>query len=134
MNLELHFKIAGTLLLMLAVAHLFFSRRFDWKRDLSQLTLLNRQMFYVHCFFIMLILAMFGALSLFYSHLLLEHGKLNHLVVGGFMIFWVIRLFIQLFIYDSRLWQGRPFNTAMHGLFTALWVYLTAVYDCAFFE
>lgn len=134
MNLELHLKLCGTLLLMLATAHLFFPHHFGWKRDLAQLTLLNRQIFYVHCFFIVLILAMFGGLSLFYSHLLLEHGELNRIVLGGFAAFWAIRLFIQLFIYDRRLWQGNPFNTAMHCLFTGLWAYLTAVYGCAFFQ
>jgi membrane protein YdbS with pleckstrin-like domain len=134
MILELHFKIAGTLLLFLAAAHLLFPLRFDWKRDLAQLTLLNRQMFYVHCFFIVLILAMFGGLTLFYSHLLLQPGELNRLVLAGFLIFWLVRLFVQLFVYDSRLWRGHRFNTWMHGLFTAFWAYLIVVYGCAFFS
>lgn len=134
MNLELHLKLCGAFLLTLALAHLFFPRHFDWKRDLAQLTLFNRQVFYVHCFFIVLILAMFGGLTFFYSRLLLEHGEMNHLVLGGFLTFWAVRLFIQIFVYDSRLWRGHRFNTAMHCLFTAFWTYLAAVYGWAFFR
>lgn len=43
-------------------------------------------------------------------------------------LFWAIRLFIQLFVYASKLWKGKTFETAMHVLFTLLWIYLVVVF------
>jgi len=67
MTLSLHLKIVGASLLLLAVAHAFFPRRFGWAEELSRLSPLNRQMFQVHCFFIGLVLFMFGLLSLCFT-------------------------------------------------------------------
>lgn len=134
MNLTLHLKLAGALLLLLAFAHLFFPRYFRWKEDLAKLTLLNRQMFYVHCFFIVLVLVLFGLLSLFYTAALLSPGPLPKAVLTGFVVFWSVRLFIQFFVYDSKLWKGDSFNTRIHILFSALWAYYVAVYACALWQ
>lgn len=131
MNLALHLRLAGALLLLLAFAHLFFPRRFGWKEDLANLSLLNRQMFYVHCFFIVLVLVLFGLLSLFYTAALLSTGPLPKAVLTGLVLFWSARLLIQFFVYDSRLWKGQPFNTGIHILFSALWAYYVAVYASA---
>jgi len=38
MSLELHLRIAGTLLILLAAAHLFFPKELGWKEDLAKLT------------------------------------------------------------------------------------------------
>jgi hypothetical protein len=54
------------------------------------------------------------------------------LVLAGFATFWGLRLVIQWFFYDSRLWRGHAFNTVVHFIFTAMWIYLTAVYAVAF--
>jgi hypothetical protein len=34
-------------------------------------------------------------------------------------------------VYDRRLWRGQPGRTVMHGVFTLLWSYLTAVHAFA---
>ncbi len=134
MNLALHLKLAGALLLLLASAHLFFPRYFGWKEDLAKLSLLNRQMFYVHCFFIVLVLVLFGMLSLFCAAALLSPGPLPKAVLTGFVLFWSARLFIQFFVYDSRLWKGQTFNTGIHIFFSVLWAYYVAVYASALWQ
>ena len=53
--MEIHVKVAGFILIMLALVHVIFPRYFDWKNDLSTLSLINRQMMYVHTFFIALL-------------------------------------------------------------------------------
>jgi hypothetical protein len=131
MNLALHLKIVGTLLLLLAFAHLFFPKRFGWKTDLAKLTLLNRQVFLVHAFFISLVLVLFGLLSLAYTGTILQPSPLARIVLAGLVMFWVARLFIQFFVYDARLWQGNHFNTTMHVFFSLMWTYYVAVYATA---
>lgn len=131
MNPEWHLRIAGALQLALALAHLFFPRRFDWQRELARLSLLNRQMFHVHTIFVCVVLAMFGALSLLAPEALLEPTALSRLVLVGIAAFWALRLYCQWFVYDPVLWRGHRFETIVHIACTLLWLYLTAVYVAA---
>ena len=128
MSFEFHLRLAGALQIGLAMLHLFFPTRFRWKEELSRLSLLNRQMFLVHTFFVCVILLMIGALSLFAPQTILQPTPLSRLVLGGFATFWVLRLIFQWFIYDSRLWRGDLFKTVVHGLLTVIWTYLASVY------
>lgn len=128
MSFEFHLQVAGALQIGLAMLHLFFPRRFQWKEELARLSLLNRQMFLVHTFFVCVILLMIGSLSLFAPQTVLQPTPLSRLVLGGFAIFWALRLIFQWFIYDSRLWRGDLFKTLVHGLLTVVWTYLASVY------
>ncbi len=134
MNPELHLRVAGVLQILLALLHLDFPRRFAWRVELGQLSLLNRQMFHVHTLFVCLVLALFGALSLFAPAALLEPTRLARLVLAGIAVFWLVRLYCQWFVYDSQLWRGKPFEMAMHCLFSLLWGYLVAVYGGAWYS
>ncbi len=128
MDPSFHLKIAGSLMLSLSALHLVFPKRFRWKEDLAQLQDLNRQIFYVHCFFICLVLCLMGGLCLFFTDQFLSGGDLRRLVAGGFSLFWSMRLFIQLFVYDKKLWQGKALETSVHVIFIGLWSYFTAVF------
>src|SRR5260370_42230447 len=110
MSLRLQLKIVGASLLLLALAHALFPRRFEWEEELSRVSLLNRQIFQVHCFFIALVLFMFGSLALFFTGALLDRTVLARIILGGIALFWLVRLIVQLFVYDSRLWRGNRFH------------------------
>jgi hypothetical protein len=127
-SLEIHLRIAGALLLLLAAAHVFFPKELGWKEDLAKLTLLNRQIFLVHAGFIMLILVLFGVLALGFAKELVAPSRLAAAVLGGLTLFWGLRLITQQFIYDRSLWRGNRRNTALHILASLLWLYLTAVF------
>src|SRR5258708_25799945 len=88
MNIYLHVKVVGALLLVLGLAHSMFGRYFKWQKELAQLSLLTRQIFLVHCFFIALLVAMIGACSLFYTNELLGSVALSRVVLSGFVVFW----------------------------------------------
>lgn len=119
---------AGAILLALCFLHLAFPRRFDWRRDLSQLTLLNRQMFYVHTFFVCLTVGMMGLLCLLWPHELARPSPLGKLVAAGLTLFWQVRLVVQIWVYDSSLWRGKRFETTVHGVFLGLWSYLSLLF------
>lgn len=128
MSLELHLRIAGTLLILLAAAHAFFPKELGWKEDLAKLTLLNRQIFLVHVGFIVLILLLFGTLTLAFTPDLIAPSRLAAAVLGGLALFWGLRLITQQFIYDRSLWLGNRRNTVLHILASLLWLYLTMVF------
>ena len=59
---------------------------------------------------------------------------LGALVLAGLTVFWGIRLLMQWFVYDSKLWRGQRFETWMHVIFSGVWLYFTAVYAVAFWR
>lgn len=134
MNIELHFRIAGALQIAIAALHLTFPKRLGWKEELPRLSLLNRQIFVVHAIFICIVLVLMGGLSLFAPGALLEPSRLARLVLAGFTAFWALRLAFQWFVYDQKLWRGSRSNTLLQFGATALWLYFTAVYGCAWLK
>ena len=130
--LELNLRAAGASQLLLALLHLSFSRRFNWAGELARLSLLNRQIFYVHTFFVALVVAGMGVLSLVGTAALLATGPLVGWVAGGCALFWLCRLYCQFFYYDADLWRGNRFNTTVHVLFAALWSWYSLTYAWLF--
>jgi hypothetical protein len=125
--MEIHLKVIGVLLMLLSAIHLAFPKYFSWKQELSSLSLVNRQMMYVHTFFIALVILLIGILSFTLSEDLVTTalGKQISLGIG---LFWGIRLYFQFFGYSSKLWRGKVFETVIHILFSILWIYLTCVF------
>lgn len=130
--IELHFSICGWLLVALASLHIIFPKYFNWRTELAGLSLINRQVMYVHTFFIAFVVLMMGLLCLTSARELLT-TVLGRRVALGLAVFWAIRLFVQLFGYSSELWKGKRFETVVHIIFTALWVYLSVVFFRAYF-
>lgn len=125
--MEVHLKVIGTLLMVLAIFHIFFPKYFNWKEELKSLSLINRQMMKVHTFFIALVVFLIGLLCVTSAAELVE-TKLGNTVSLGLGVFWIIRLFFQLFVYSSNLWKGKKFETAIHIMFTIFWIYLSGVF------
>ncbi len=115
------------MLVVLALVHVIFPRYFDWKVQLSGLSLINRQLMYVHTFFIGLVVLLMGVLC-FTSATEIIETPLGRKIALGLAIFWMARLITQFFGYSSELWKGKPFETTVHVLFTFLWVYLSGVF------
>lgn len=131
MNLSLHLRIVGILLLLLGVSHFFFNRYFGWKQELAAVSLFTRKVFFVHTFFIGLGVVLCGAGSFLYADALLSPSVLSRAMLAGLTAFWFCRLLAQFFAYDSALWRGNRFRTFMHSAFSMLWCYVTATYGIA---
>lgn len=104
--MELHLKITGALLVLLAMLHLIFPRYFKWKVELSSISHINRQMMYVHAFFIAFGVFMMGVLCLTSSNELITttFGKRIALGLG---IFWLTRLLIQFLVTHRFFGKGK---------------------------
>jgi hypothetical protein len=124
---EFLYRLTGGGLIVLAAVHLTFPRRFRWAEELASLSLLTRQIFYVHTFFVALTVGLMGVLCLFRAGEMLQ-TPLGRTVSGGFSLFWGTRLVIQWFGYSPALWRGKRFETAVHYSFTALWLWLTLLF------
>ncbi|TVR43538.1 MAG: hypothetical protein EA402_09555 [Planctomycetota bacterium] len=127
------FEIAGWSLIVLALVHAGFPRRFRWRQQLAGCDLLTRQMFYVHTFFIALMVALMGLLCILAAEDLMG-TRLGRLCCLGMAIFWGARLFIQFIGYSPQLWRGKVFETAMHICFAVYWALLTLFFVAASFH
>ena len=117
----------GIVCIALALMHVVFPRYFNWKEELSRISLINRQLMEVHTLFVALVVGLIGVLCLTSAHDLLETRLGNRLAFGLF-VFWSVRLLVQFFGYSSVLWRGKRFETAVHVLFVLLWTYFSVVF------
>lgn len=125
--MELHLKIIGIILIVLALIHISFPKYFKWKQELSSLSIMNRQMMYVHSFFIAFSILLIGILCLTSSNEL-THSILGKKISLGLGLFWIVRFFIQFFGYSAKIWKGKKFETIIHILFAILWAYLSIIF------
>ena len=125
--MEIHLKIVGVLLILLAGVHTTFPKKFSWKTELQSLSMMNKQLIMVHTFFIAATTLLMGILCLYTSDDLVN-TTLGHQISFGLFVFWGIRLIFQFFVYSSKLWKGKSFETAVHIVFSFVWLYFTLVF------
>ena len=125
--MEQQLKIIGFCLVGLGLIHAIFPRQFKWKQELNSLSIINKEMMYIHTFFIAFMLLLIGLLCMTSSNELIS-THLGKRVSLGLGIFWVVRFFIQFFGYSSKTWRGKRFETIVHILFAIFWFYISVVF------
>jgi hypothetical protein len=130
--LPLCLRITGAGLILLAVLHVPIGRHLQWREDIPRLSPVNHDIFHVHNLFVCLVLVAMGVPCLVEPALLVEKSRAAAWGAWMLTIFWAVRLYCQWFVYRRELWRGKPFETAIHWLFTGLWTFLTALFGfCA---
>ena len=129
--LLVHLRIVGVVMAWLVVVNLYVPRRFHWREEMARLSLLNRQIFEAHAVFLVLTLALISALLLTCGDALLEPTRLSRAMLIGLTIFWTLRVLMQWGFYSPQIWRGHRFNTVMHYVFSAIWVYVSTVFAAA---
>lgn len=129
--MELQIRIIGGLLVLLALLHFFFPRYFNWKREFDGVSLVNRQMIYVHMFFIALGVFLLGLLCLTSSEALVT-TTLGKRISLGMGILWGVRLYVQFFVYSVELWRGKVFETVVHVVLAGFWAYIGIIFTLNF--
>lgn len=129
-ELSTHLTLAGLILLGLGVVHVGLPRVLHWEHELAGASLLNRQVSYVHCFFIGMVCTLWGLLPLTAGAALLRPDPVTRVVLVGAVGFWGSRLVIQLAVFNGHARRSRAWCVvSLAG--TGLWTYLTAVWACA---
>lgn len=125
--MELHLKIVGCILVLISLIHVIFPKYFNWEIELLSLSQINRQLMYVHTFFIGLIVFLMGVFCLVCSSDIVS-TKLGARLAFGLFVFWGIRWVFQFFVYSPELWKGKGFETVIHIIFSLMWTYFTVVF------
>ena len=130
-DVALHLRLAGALLLCLAAAHVVLPRALGWSVELQSVSLMTRQVSYVHTYFIGLLCALFGLAGTVLATDLLTPDRLARAVLIGAIAVWGSRLLAELCIFDSSLWRGNTLTVLGHVAFVLLWTYQTLVFTWA---
>lgn len=117
-------RSAGAVHLVMIVANLALPGILGFKRELSAVSPIVRQIFMVHHAYIMLVLALFAALCLGFPEDLVGGSALGTFLCSFMAAFWVIRLPIQFFFYDEEVKRR---HRAGHWAFSFALVSLAAV-------
>jgi hypothetical protein len=125
--LQLNLTVTGVLLVGLGALHIALPAVLGWHRELAGASAINREVSYVHCYFIGLACVLWGLLPLSAGSLLVQPGHVTRLVVIGAVSFWASRLIIQLTVFNRHARQSAAW-LALSTAGTILWLYLTAVW------
>ncbi len=133
-DLVLHLRIAGVLLLGVGIGHLLLPRALGWPTELQAVSLMTRQVSYVHTYFIGLMCALFGLAATVLTADLLAPDRMAAAVLVGGIAVWGSRLVAELWVFDPSLWRGRWLTVVGHVASTGLWTYQTAVFGWALWQ
>jgi SAM-dependent methyltransferase len=117
---------------------LHFHSRDTWLRCFARARLaihsefsITPQIVTAHNVFLILTLALLAMLLIVSGDTLLEPTRLGRAVLIGLTLVWGLRMLMQWWFYSPTLWRGHRLNTRVHYLFSAVWVYVTAVFAAA---
>lgn len=122
-------QLAGVILLCITAANFFAPKVMRWTSNLEKTEPVFRQVFIIHCVFLLACVVAMALVCLLMPEWLLE-GGLGKGLVGFMALFWGARLMAQFFYYEKSIKQQFPlFNI----LFTAVFIYLATVFSAVFF-
>ncbi len=129
MNLEVGLRGAGMILLGLVLANFVAAKRWKYAANLAGAEAMVRQIFYVHCGYIVAIIAALAVLCLGWPHLLIE-DRMGRVLCGFFGLFWGSRVLVQLTYYDKEV---RSRDRGWDVFFLGVFAVLSAVFTLAAF-
>jgi hypothetical protein len=127
-TLETGLRIAGLILTGLVIANFVAAKRWDYSGSLVGTQLIVRQIFHVHCAYMIAIIAALALVCLGWPNLLLE-GGFSKAFCAFFALFWLSRVIVQLTYYDSDLRRAdRCWDIFFLGVFLALAIIFALVF------
>jgi hypothetical protein len=121
-------KIAGWLQILLSLGSFAIPRLMNWKKELSVVSPIIRQMFWTYAGYILVINFSFGLVSVFGAEELIAGTFLAKCISVFIFLYWLARIFIQFFYFDTKSApQGWIYKAGEIGL-NCLFVFLTLVY------
>lgn len=119
-EIEMALRAAGIVMCGLVAANFVAAKRWDYAGNLAGADTIVRQVFHVHCAYIIAIISALAVLCLGWPQMLLEEG-MGRAVSGFFGLFWASRVIVQLAYYDRDLRRkGRGWDVFFLFVFLSL--------------
>ena len=128
-HLELLLRLAAFTQLGVAILNLSLVRIMQWQGDLNRMSLLVREVFQIHLYFISITLAIFGAITWrFASEIATGANPLCIWMAIAIAGFWAVRSAMQWSHYSASHWRGDATRTAIHWMLFVGYGALASVY------
>ncbi len=117
-------QFAGIILLCVVSANFFAPKKMRWSENLKHVEPVFRQVFIIHCVFLIGCVLAMALACIILPHQLLSN-PLGQVVLGFMALFWIARVGVQFFYYDSSIKKQFPvFNI----LFSVVFIYLAVTF------
>jgi hypothetical protein len=124
-------KLAGVLQIALSIGSLAIPKLLNWKTELSRVSTIIAQMFWIYAGYILVINFSFGLISFFGAEELVSKTFLAKAISLLIFLYWLARIIIQFFYFDTKSApQGRIYKLGEVAL-VILFVFFTIVYGWA---
>ena len=117
-------QLAGVILLCIALANVFAPKKMRWSRNLRHVEPVFRQVFIIHCVFLVGCVVAMALVCIMVPRLLLTE-KLGRMVLGFMALFWTARVWVQFCYYDRSIKREFP---VYNVLFSTMFIYLAGVF------
>ncbi len=128
-TIEIGLRVAGLVLCGLVTANFVAAKRWDYAGNLEGADTIVRQIFHVHCAYIVAIISALAVLCIGWPQLLLQDG-MGRALSGFFALFWGSRVIVQMTYYDKGL---RRQDRGWDVFFLLVFLFLTAIFTLAAF-
>ena len=133
MKLVTALQLAGLMHLGLIAAGVLMPRVVRLRYHVAALPPFIRRLFWVYYSFIALFLVSFGAVSFFLAPELASGTALARAVCGFLAIFWTMRLFVAVFVFDLSPYLTGAFRKIGYHAINVVFALLPAIYGWAAF-
>ena len=130
-TLETWLQVAGLTHFGILIASALTPGALDWRGNLRTLHPFLRTLFWTYGAFIMLVIVCFGVLTLAFAGELASGRAFARGFAAFVALFWLIRLAVQLFVFDARPFLTCAFYRYGYHSLTAAFVFLATVYGWA---
>jgi hypothetical protein len=122
--------LAGVGQLGVLIASALVPFQLKWKTELTVLSRLHRQMYWVYGGYVVLAIAAFGLISLFNARELANGSGLARGVCGYIGVFWGVRLVLQ-WVFDVKVYLSTWWLRLGYYTLTILFASFTLLYSFA---
>jgi hypothetical protein len=114
-TLELLLRLSAVAQVCVAVINFFTARLLKWRDPIERMPLLLRQVFWVHAWFVSLVLVLFGVMTWrFAPPMAAGSDAACAWLAAGMGIVWGLRTLAQVAYYSASHWRGNPGRTFIH--------------------
>jgi hypothetical protein len=101
---------AGAIQLVIIAANFVVPKKLHCSENLARVSPMIRTVFVVHWVYIVLVLGIFTSLSFWFAPELAGASRLGRYLSAAIAVFWLLRVPIQLFFYDSEIRKQNRFG------------------------
>ncbi len=108
--------VAAAIQVAICAANIYLPGKLKYRESLPGVPLIIRQIFFVHSVYIVGVVGLFAVTTIFFGDELASGRGLGRFLAAAIGFFWLCRVPVQLFYYDSALRRQNPTGDVMFAM------------------